>query len=310
VSDAITRIDAARLRKMGDMLASPDPKYDEAPALLDLGNQTAAQMLEEYARQQEGYQTAPFDWEGEHLRFYEGGVTIWSGFPGSGKTTLLRQFACHLMARKQGVFFGSLEEHPRNLVIGIACVAAGVPLKMVPTQAVLQKFLDRYQGQLRVWGKVGIASHREILSVIRKLAEQDIRHAIIDSLMCLDVSNDDFEGQRRFAGLVAATAKASGVHIHLVAHPKKPQQNGQEPDINDVAGAKEIGGIADNIIFVRRGNSEPTQQGAPVPMKIIVKKQRHWTGEWPTYEGFFQHAYRQFSESPHQSGPLDYLAPA
>lgn len=304
--NSIARIDAARLRSMASMLVDDDPQddFDPSAAVLNLRAQTAAEMLADYRAEQEHFQTAPFDDEGQRLRFFRGGVTIWSGFPGSGKTTLLRQFACHLMKRGEHVFFASLEEHPRNLAIGIASVANGVPLKQVPDERQLQRFMDRYHSQLRIWGVLGIAPHRRILGVIRKLAGEGVTAAIVDSLMCLDIRNDDIEAQRQFAVLVAATAKETGVHIHLVAHPKKPMQNGQEPDINDVAGAKEIGGIADNIIFVRRGNPSPGT--AAVPMKVMVKKQRYWTGEWPEYEGYFSHEHRQLLPSP-VSQRIEYL---
>ena len=305
---AIARLDASMARRVGEMLVTQDePDFERTPelALLNLKSLTAGELLAQYASKQASYQTAPFDVTGEQLRFYPGGISIWSGFPGSGKTTLLRQLACHLLHRGEGVFFASLEEHPSDLLIGIAAVAAGVPLGFVPDEKSLQIALDAYSDRLRIWGVIGIAQHRKILGVIRKLGEQGIKHAIIDSLMCLDIRNDDIEIQRQFAVLVAATAKASGVHIHLVAHPKKPMQNGQEPDINDVAGAKEIGGIADNILFVRRGTSDSI--GGAGPMKVSVKKQRGFRGEWPTYEGYFHHKFRQFGSHPYMDVPTKYL---
>lgn len=310
---AIRRIDAAMVaqqaRQVGSMMVTADdPAYDVNPekALLEVKGRTAEQVLANISSKYARYQTAPFDVDGEQLRFYPGGVSIWSGFPGSGKTTILRQMACHLASRNEKVFFASLEEDPENLLVGLAAVASGYPLGELPPEWAVQAFMDAWHDRIAIWGVIGIASHRRLLAVIRKLAESGLTHAIIDSLMCLDVANDDIEAQRKFANLCAATARATGVHIHLVAHPRKPMQRDQEPDLGDVAGAKEIGGIADNVLFVRRGG-DGMQTGDVVPMKISVKKQRHWKGGWPTYDGFLHHRYRQCLMQQLVDYPIRYL---
>jgi len=118
----------------------------------------------------------------------------------------------------------------------------------------------------------------------------------------LDVANDDYEGQRRFANLVATTARAANIHIHLVAHPRKLVSADQEPDINDVAGARELGGIADNVIFVRRSKNEGEISRDATAMKIAIKKQRHGTGEVTDIAGWYNRGFRQFS--------FDQFAPA
>lgn len=294
----------------------------EAPTrvLMDLTKQDAGQVLWGYNERRANFATAPFDPHGEKIRFYKGGVTIWSGYPGSGKTTLLRQFACHLLNQGRSVFFASLEEDPEDLVVRLAGVAFGTDS---PTQAQLQWFLDWYEPTLRLWGVIGIARHRQLLGVIEMLAQPRIianraepgagytegpgvSHAIIDSLMCLDITNDDFEGQRKFANLMAATARATGVHIHLVAHPRKAISSDQEPDLNDVAGAREIGGIADNVLFVRRSTAG-TQFGECGQMKIMVRKQRHYNGWLGEMSGFLNRRLKQFKLDQFDQVPTQYL---
>ncbi|MGP1667573.1 MAG: RAD55 family ATPase, partial [Rhodanobacter sp.] len=237
------------------------------------------------------YGTTPFDVDGKFLRLYPGGVTIWSGFPGAGKTTLLRQLICQILHRGSSVFLASLEEDPTDVLVRLAETAVGGS-ELGPRQ--MQWFIDAYRTRFRLWGVIGIAQHLKLLAVIRKLAAQGIRHAVIDSLMCLDVANDDFEAQRKFANLVAATARAAQIHIHLVAHPRKLVSADQEPDLNDVAGARELGGIADNVIFVRRAKTEH-QNSDVTGMVIAVRKQRHHTGYVGDISGHFQRRMRQFS---------------
>lgn len=306
---SIARIDLARARRIGQMLAPAEaPEFDEDPdELLDLAKLDGKALLAEYEEEMACYATTPFDDHGERLRLYPCGVTIWSGFPGAGKTTLLRQLACHLLQRDQGVFFASLEEHPKHLLVRLAATAAGTE-KL--TSNMVQWFIDVYGERLRIWAKVGIAKHRNILAVTRKLATQGISHAILDSLMKLDISSQDFEGQRVFANLLAATAAQTRMHIHLVAHPKKPPQPDQDPDINDVGGAKEIGGIADNVVFVRRSRKEGDNPLATATgMCITIRKQRHGNGSLGDITGWFHRDKRQFHVEQF-SHPTRYLPEA
>lgn len=297
--------------RIGPMIVTQDsPEFEADPneMLLDVAKMDGKQLLAEYAERHARYGTVPFDPAGDRLRLYPGGVTIWSGFPGAGKTTLLRQLICHCLQRKSSVFFASLEEDPRNVLVTLAGVAAG---RDMPTPAQMQWFIDAYGDRFRLWGVIGIAQHRKLLAVIRKLAEQGVRHAIIDSLMCLDVANDDFEAQRKFANLVATTARAANIHIHLVAHPRKLVSADQEPDINDVAGARELGGVADNVIFVRRSKSETAlPMASAAPMAFSIRKQRHGNGSLGEVVGWFHREFRQFSHEQFAQHAIRYLPEA
>lgn len=308
--DAIARLDAFRAKRIGQMLVGEwtEPEYQTDPAedLLDLGELDGKALLEEFHQRQARYGTTPFDPDGNLLRLYPGGVTIWSGFPGSGKTTLLRQLVCHCLARGSSVFLASLEEHPRAVLVHLAAVAAG---RQEPTPHQMQWFIDAHAPRFRLWKRIGIAEHRALLAVIRKLAAEGIRHAVIDSLMCLDIPNDDFEAQRRFANLVSVTARAANVHIHLVAHPRKLVSADQDLDINDVAGAREFGGIADNVLFVRRSERGESIERTTsyTPMQISIRKQRHGSGALGNITGWFHRDLRQFHTEQFPQSPTRYL---
>lgn len=295
-------------RKVGEMLvtrSAPDEFNQEPNQLVDLDTLNGKDLIDQYLKAENTYATAPFDPEGKMLRFYPGGVTIWSGHPGAGKTTLLRQFVCHTLHRGSSIFVASLEEDPRHALYRLAATAAGG----VPNAHQAQWFIDAYSKRFRLWGIIGLAEHLRLLGVARELASKGIRHVLIDSLMCLDVRNDDYEAQRKFANLVSATARAAKIHIHLVAHPRKPQKAGQESDLSDIAGAREIGGTADNVIFVRRDpNRKSYENNADItPMCISIKKQRHFNGYLGDVEGWFHRKMRQFSGDQYSDAAIRYL---
>ena len=235
------------------------------------------------------------------------GLFLLGDFTVTHNTTILRQTICHFLNRGSSVFLASLEEDPADVLVRLAATASA---STEPTAKQLQAFIDEYQARFRMWGVIGIAQHAQLLAVIAQLAKEGIRHAVIDSLMCLDVANDDFEGQRKFANLVAATARAAQIHIHLVAHPRKLVSANQELDLNDVAGARELGGVADNVLFVQRqvGQQQAYGPSADVtPMCVAIKKQRHFNGALTNIEGWFNRGWKQFHLEQFPDGPLRYL---
>jgi len=272
--------------------------------LVDLGNQNVHDIHTEWQRRQRDYTTAPFDPEGHHLKLFRGGVTIWSGFPGAGKTTLLRQTICHLLKRDQGVFVASLEEDPADMFVNLVLTAAGTTQ---PSEADLEWFIFAFAERLRMWGQIGLTRHLELLALIRVLAKRGCRHAVIDSLMCLDIDSRDWEAQRQFAIALTMTARVSGCHIHLVAHPKKPVGADQEPDLNDVAGSADLGRMVDNIVFVRRAKNEATLSSDVTPMAISIRKQRHGSGACGDVTGWFHRGFRQFTREQFCAFPIRYL---
>lgn len=296
----------------GVFVTTDDPAFLENSAeperrLVDLASQDPREILNNWQAKQRDYCTTPFDPEGKSLRLMPGGVTIWSGFPGSGKTTLLRQLTCHLLSRPQGVFVASLEEEPADMFVRIAMTAAG---KADPTEGDLDWFIYAHAERLKMWGVIGLASYRELLAMIRVLGRQGVRHAIIDSFMCLDVRSDDWEAQRQFAVDLTTTARTSGVHIHLVAHPRKLMSSDQELDLNDVAGSADLGRLADNVIFVRRAKQESIGPQDSTPMGISIRKQRHGNGTTGDITGWFVRGFRQFHSNRFTETPTRYLPDA
>jgi len=310
---AIVRLDALRAKRIGQMLVTQDaPDLDIPPnnLLLDVATLNGRELLEQYTARYARYGTVPFDLTGEKLRLYGGCVTIWSGYPGAGKTTLLRQLICHELYHGSSVFLATLEEDPRAALVRLAATAAGcAPEHLTSNQ--MQWFIDVYAERFRIWGVVGIAQHRRLLAVARRLAREKIRHVVIDSLMCLDIRNDDFEAQRCFANLVCATARAENIHIHLVAHPRKPQGADREVDQHEVAGARELVGTVDNVMIVRRAQTELSDSNASyTPMRITSAKQRHFNGWLGDVVGWYHRNFRQFHLDQFPAGAIRYLPDA
>jgi hypothetical protein len=111
---SVSKIDAAaRARRVGNMLVTQSGEFTEPrKVLFELVNRNANELLAEFNKSRDSYVTSPFDPNGDRMRFFRRGYTIWSGYPGSGKTTALRQLICHLLNTDQKVFVASMEEEP------------------------------------------------------------------------------------------------------------------------------------------------------------------------------------------------------
>jgi hypothetical protein len=267
---------------------------------VDLSRIDVKQLRADVEARQAGYDTCPFDPAGELLRFYRADVSAWSGFPGAGKTTLLRQLVCHLLLATRKVFVASLEEDPRDLLWRLMCTAAGTPK---PNDHQAQWFLDAYGEQLRIWNVLGATNHLDVFAAITALKTH---HAVIDSLMALDVCGYDWESQRLFAKALVGTARMTGTHIHLVAHPRKPIAADQVPDVHDVAGSADIGRLVDNVLFVRRRTDESAND-CSTRMQIMVRKQRHHIGACPVFDGHFHRDLLQYSHEQFPARAIRYL---
>lgn len=304
---SIAKLDAARARRIGSMLVTDIGDFQEPrQVLFDLARSNAKDLLATFTKARESYSTSPFDQTGSKLKFYRKGYTIWSGYPGAGKTTALRQLVCHLLHSRERVFVASLEEHPADVIVQLAGVCFGCE---IPNEHQLQWFIDYYSERLKVWGVTGLANHREIFGTLQRLAQKEgITQAYVDSLMCLDVSSQDFEGHRQFANLMNAVTIDSNIHLHLVAHPRKTVSVDQEPDLNDVAGGADYARLAHNVVFVRRGKGL-AHDAQLSPMLIAIRKQRYGSGYIGDISGWFNRRLRQYKEDQFNSLPTRYMPP-
>lgn len=279
---------------------------DDSPEriLFDAGQQTPKEMIDAYNARRANFDSVPLDVEGNLVRLYRGQWTIFSGYTGTGKTTYLRQVVCHLLKAGRKVFVATLEADPEDYLVELAATAAGVE---AVNEKQLQTFLDSYRSQIYLWGIVGVADHRKILATVRDLAKREsLDYAVLDSLMMLDIEEDDIDEQRKFAALLTASAITTGVHIVLVAHPKKPMDPDAAPTVHNVSGSAKLVNLAFNVLFIRRG--PPTSQGDKnvTQMLLYVLKQRT-RGMVGEITGCFHRLRNQFNLDAMSTQPTFYL---
>lgn len=223
-----------------------------------------------------------------------GEVTIWTGFNGHGKSFVTGYVMLHLMKQDSKVCIASFEMKPRKTLRRMAAQAVGTKSM---TEQYANRFLDFAEDKLFLYDQQGTTTPDRILGVIYYCAEQlGVTHFVVDSLMTVVADEDDYNGQKRFIGALSAAAKDLGIHIHLVHHSRKRDDESRRPGKQDAKGTGAIVDQCDNFVTVYKFPRKDDEDDEKPTHGLYVDKQRH--GEW---EGlialWFDEHSLQFRES-------------
>lgn len=183
------------------------------------------------------------------IEFRPGEVTCWAGYNGHRKSMFLGQVALDLCVQKQRVLMASFEMLPAQTLARMARQALAVER---PARASVDHFAKWTDGRLWVFnhqGRIGVA---QVMAVCRYFAEElDGKHVLIDSMMMVCNSEEHLDEQKQFMTDTVRVAQETGMHIHLVAHCRKPQAGEDKPPTKyDLRGSSAISDQAHNVITV------------------------------------------------------------
>ena len=178
-------------------------------------------------------------------------VTVWTGDSGSGKSTLLTQLCLFFAYRKKRVCIASLELPPARYLRWGVCQATGDPSP--PDKKIIDmfKWVDNYFYVLDIEGDVPPEKLFEIFEYAAR--RYDIDYFIIDSFMKIQLNNPySNEEQTKFMQSLVNFTRKFPTHTHLVAHPRKGENDDSVPDKASVSGTKNITNLADNVLSLWR----------------------------------------------------------
>lgn len=215
-----------------------------------------------------------FEW----FEFRPGELTVWTGFNGHGKSLLLSQVQLGLMGQGERFMVFSGEMTPEYLIKRMAKQATGADR---PTGEYLDAVGEWLRDRCFIFNQQGSATIKRLLEVFAYAQKRyGVSHVVIDSLMMTDVPEDGpgaMTAQKEAIRALCDFAKRSGVHVHLVAHPRKGKDESAGPGKMDVAGSGKITDGADNVFTVWRAQkdeAEPDDAEKP-DAKLELKKQRN-----------------------------------
>jgi twinkle protein len=242
------------------------------------------------------------------FEFRGGEVTVWTGYNGHGKSLMLNQVLLGLMTQGERAVVFSGEMTPERQGKRIAKQVGGLDR---PSTAYLDHMAEWLRDRLWLFNLLGTASIDRLIAVFTYAFKRyGIRHCVIDSLMMTDVQSDGagaITAQKEAMRKLANWARANGTHVHLVAHPRKGQDEKKTPGKQDVAGAGVITDAADNVFAVWSAQKDEQLPEDETPDAFLtLHKQRNGETQHRSIPLFFNNEAQQFSNS-HARRPYVYL---
>lgn len=228
------------------------------------------------------------------IAFHSGEVSLWAGINGHGKSMFLSQVELDLMKQGEKVLSLSFEMLPvRQMQRMTRQAYAGE----VPPVEFINAFHAWTDGRLRMYDHNGSIAWEKVMSVMRYAQETfGITQFVIDSLMKCVRGESDYDAQKDFVNELCAFAQSRKVHVHLVHHVRKGDDEDRIPGKFDAKGAGAITDMVDNVFIVwrnKKAEQEERDRKATHDRKqqptAMLKCDKQRNGEWEGTIGFWFH---------------------
>lgn len=234
-----------------------------------------------------------------------GEVTVWTGATSQGKSTFLNYFVLSLLVSGFPVLIASMEAKAETVLRKMMTSF----VNRVPSQEDISQFLNEVGHLLIFADVVGYIEPKELLEMLQfSNRRYGVQHCVIDSLMRVNGLEEEYVEQGKFLNSLQEVCKTNDVHVHLVAHPRKMNDDAK-PGKMDVKGSSLIPNNADNIVAVCRnpekdrlrkdGKLTPALAFSMYDAEIRVEKQREtgWEGRFLLRFDPITFSYSPFGEA-------------
>jgi twinkle protein len=226
------------------------------PAELKSAHQFVDQVIEEFYPQPGthlGYH-APWEKTKGSILFRPDELSVWTGINGHGKSQFLGQILLSAMQQGARVCIASLELKPKRLLMRLTRQAAALA---EPTTEYIHAIHQWYEDKLWLFDLVGSAKSARLLEVFLYARQRyGIDVFVIDSLMKLDIAEDDYKAQKALIEQLCDFKNQHNCHIHIVVHPRKSPDESRPPGKLDNKGTGAITDLADNCFTIWRNKAK------------------------------------------------------
>lgn len=222
------------------------------------------------------------------VHFRPGEVSVWSGYNGHRKSMFTSQVAIDLAAQGERVLIVSLEMLPVRTMARMTRQACGLAH---PGANLIERFHQWTAGRMWLFDHVGRIAPDRALALCRYFAEElQGTHIFLDSWMMVCSSEERLDEQKQFSTDLCRLAQETGLHVHVVAHCRKPNGTSDEsklPTRYDIRGSGSISDQASNIFIVWMNKAkfaalETNPDDAETRAKpcAVVKCDKQRNGRW------------------------------
>lgn len=209
------------------------------------------QSLKDYFASPDQITGAKLPWGSTHfdIRFRTGETTVWAGINAHGKSMMVGMCSLGWIAQGDGVLNISLE---MTAVATLARMVKQASMTGSPSDIAIDRFSDFMLTQGYIYNHHGSLNQQYVYGAIRCAASKGIKHVIIDNLMKCVRGVDDYNAQKDFVNTVTQLAQQYNVHVHLVHHIRKQENELKMPNKFDLTGSGTITDLADQVMIVYR----------------------------------------------------------
>ncbi|WP_406706177.1 toprim domain-containing protein [Sodalis sp.] len=200
-----------------------------------------------------GMFTTPWPALEQNFTFRTHELTLVNGVNGHGKS----QFVGHLAleATYQGVSacIASMELRPaillKRMIRQAVCTGDATPEDV-------DRMMDLLDARMWLFNVSGKAKGERILTVFKYAHKRyGVQLFVVDSLMMCGLNEDDYNGQKAFMEALCEFKLTYPVHVLLVTHPRKGENEEKPVGKMDVKGTGAITDLTDNLITVWRNKA-------------------------------------------------------
>ena len=208
------------------------------------------QLQKYYASEKGAGYSLPWAKTDGHFAIRMGELTILQGVSGHGKSMMLSQIFLYLMHYTK-VLIASMEMKPVLTLDRMITQRLG---SNQPTQDYIRQFCKDYNEKLYIYDQQGVTTEDDMFATLLYGREiLDINVFCIDSLMKIgNISEDDYNGQKRFVDKLATFCRDLNIHVFLICHTRKMSDEYQKPDATNILGSSHIRNLADNVLLCWR----------------------------------------------------------
>lgn len=222
------------------------------------------------------------------IEFRPGEVTVWAGYNGHRKSMFTGQVAMDLCEQNQRSLVLSLEMPPGKTLGRMAQQACATDM---PNAKRRREFMAWTDGRLWLFDHIGRLTPSRCLAVLRYFAEElQGQHVFIDSFMKVCESEEKMDEQKAMIGNLCDVAKETGLHVHMIAHCRKPPGGSEDkpPSKYDIKGSGAITDQPHNVILLWDNKAKRVEcdKKEPSPMVmgqpdflVVLDKQRNGSVE-------------------------------
>ncbi|MEA4955027.1 MAG: AAA family ATPase [Pseudoflavonifractor sp.] len=222
--------------------------------------------------------------------FFPGELSVWTGNPGGGKSTLLGQILAQAIDQGHKVCAYSGELPAWKFKNWITLQAAGpdhiesrldeeTGKTIYSVGGMVRKQIDEWWDKRFFLYDLNIASAHDEDSILDTFTLAHRKYGcdifLVDNIMTCSLKGareaDYYRAQSAFMGRLVNFAKRFGVHVHLVAHPRKT--DGKKLTGDDIAGSKDLMNRSDNTFSVRRlDDDEAESKGYSTVLEVLKNR--------------------------------------